>query len=123
MSKPPPPGVYVPVPTFFVSRKAPNYCAATPPLDLETQTIHALYLANSGIKGLVMLGSTGEAVAVTNDERYTLLKHIRSELDKAGFRDYPIIAGTTAQGIRSWYTAIADSSPMPIMMSEPHLPS
>ena len=148
---PPPSGIYVPVPTFFVSRKASNYSPEAPPLDLETQAKHAIHLARSGIRGLVILGSTGEAVAVTSNERSQLLRHVRTELDKANFKDYPLIAGTYTQGIedtlqqlqiskeasaqfglvlapgyfatalnqegiKDWYTAVADRSPIPIMM-------
>jgi 2-keto-3-deoxy-L-rhamnonate aldolase len=148
---PPPTGVYVPVPTFFVSRKDPRYSAAAAPLDLETQAKHSIYLAKCGIRGLVILGSTGEAVALTNEERSLVLSHVQEELEKAGFKNYPIIAGTatqsiadtiqqlkdatqagaqwglclapgyfagqvTQEGIQAWYTAIADLSPIPIMM-------
>lgn len=148
---PPPTGVYVPVPTFFVSRKDPRYSAAAAPLDLDTQAKHSIHLAKCGIRGLVILGSTGEAVALTNEERSLVLSHVREELEKAGFKNYPIIAGTatqsiadtiqqledakqagaqwglclapgyfagqvTQEGIQAWYTAIADSSPIPIMM-------
>lgn len=150
-AKPPPPGVYVPVPTFFVSRNDPNYSSAAPPLDLETQAKHAIHLAKCGIRGLVVLGSTGEAVALTSKERSQLLRHVRAELEKANFKDYPIIVGTYTQGIedtisqledagaagaqyglvlapgyfamalnqdglKDWYTAIAERSPIPIMM-------
>ncbi|KAL8948810.1 MAG: hypothetical protein Q9222_005039, partial [Ikaeria aurantiellina] len=96
MASPPPPGIYVPVPTFF-SKPTPS--DITPPLDLETQTKHALHLAKSGIKGLVLLGSTGEAIALTNSERKSLISHVRQEMDKANYKDYPLIAGTATQGI------------------------
>lgn len=42
MASPPPAGMYVPVPTFFASKKAANYDATTPPLDIETQAAHAV---------------------------------------------------------------------------------
>ncbi|PQE30350.1 dihydrodipicolinate synthase protein [Rutstroemia sp. NJR-2017a WRK4] len=99
MSSPPPPGVYVPVPTFFHPRSSPSYSASASPLDIPTQASHSLHLARAGIKGLVVLGSTGEAVHLSNAERYELLNGIREALDKEGFKDYPIIAGTAAQGI------------------------
>jgi 2-keto-3-deoxy-L-rhamnonate aldolase len=148
---PPPPGVYVPVPTFFVSRSDPQYNAAAAPLDLKTQAKHSIHLAKCGIRGLVILGSTGEAVALTNPERSLLLSSVRKELEVAGFMDYPIIAGTatqsiaetvqqlveaketgaqwglclapgyfagavTQEGLIRWYSAVADQSPIPIMM-------
>ncbi len=151
MANPPPSGVYAPVVTFFVPKSASNYSANVPPLDLETQAKHSIHLAKCGLRGLVVLGSTGEAVAIDNAERITLLKHIRQELEKAGYHDYPLIAGTatqsiedtliqlrdakdcgcqwglvlapgyfapavTQEGLIAWYTAIADRSPIPIMM-------
>lgn len=147
----PPPGVYVPVPTFFASKKSPNYNAVASPLDLETQAKHSLHLARSGITGLVVLGSTGEAVHLSNKERFEVLSAVRKAYDDAGFKDYPIMAGTAAQnieevveqlksakeagsqwglclvpgyfsaattqaGIISWFKAVADQSPIPIMM-------
>lgn len=151
MATPPPPGVYVPVPTFFVPRNASNYTPEAPPLDLETQTEHAIHLAKCGIRGLVILGSTGEAIAITNKERSKLLRHLRQQLENANYKDYPIIAGTATQGIedtvqqlndakdagaqwglvlapsyfatavtqdglKDWYIAVAERSPLPIMV-------
>lgn len=151
MATPPPAGVYVPVPTFFVSRKAANYNPVAAPLDLATQATHSIHLAKSGIRGLVILGSTGEAVHLTNKERFEVLSSVRKELENAGFKDYPIIAGTAAQniegvvdqlksakvagsqwglclvpgyfagastqdGIIQWFMAVANQSPIPIMM-------
>jgi len=151
MASPPPPGVYVPVPTFFVSRKAANYNPIAAPLDLEAQAAHSIHLAKSGITGLVVLGSTGEAIHLSNKERFEVLSGIRKAYDNAGFKDYPIIAGTAAQnieeivdqlksakeagsqwglclvpgyfagastqdGIIQWFIAVADQSPIPIMV-------
>ncbi|KAI1270519.1 dihydrodipicolinate synthase [Xylariaceae sp. FL1019] len=148
---PPPPGIYVPVPTFFVSKKAANYSATAAPLDIETQIAHSLYLAKEGIKGLVILGSTGEAVHLTNKERFEVLSSVRQAFEKEGIKDYPIIAGTatqnieetveqlksakeagsqwgmvlvpgyfaaanTQEGIIQWFTAVADQSPIPVMI-------
>jgi 2-keto-3-deoxy-L-rhamnonate aldolase len=151
IASPPPAGVYVPVPTFFVSRTAKNYNTVAPPLDLETQAKHSLHLARSGITGLVVLGSTGEAIHLSNKERFEVLSGIRKAFDDGGFKEYPLIAGTAAQnieevveqlksakeagcqwglclvpgyfagastqqGIIQWFTAVADQSPIPIMM-------
>jgi 2-keto-3-deoxy-L-rhamnonate aldolase len=151
IASPPPAGVYVPVPTFFVSRTAKNYNTVAAPLDLETQAKHSLHLAKSGITGLVVLGSTGEAVHLSNKERFEVLGAVRKAFDEGGFKEYPLIAGTAAQnieevvdqlknakeagcqwglclvpgyfagastqqGIIQWFTAVADQSPIPIMM-------
>lgn len=151
MASAPPAGIYVPVPTFFVSKKAPTYNAIAAPCDMETQAAHSVYLAKAGIRGLVVLGSTGEAIHLSNRERSEVLSGIRQTYDTAGFPDYPIIAGTatqnieetveqlkkaqeagaqwglclapgyfagasTQEGIIQWFTAVADQSPIPIMM-------
>ncbi|KAI1496400.1 hypothetical protein F5X99DRAFT_400544 [Biscogniauxia marginata] len=151
MGSPPPLGMYVPVPTFFVGKNASNYNPITAPVDIDTQVAYSLYLAKSGITGLVLFGSTGEAIHVTNDERVKVISATRKALDEAGFKDYPLTAGTVTQifeetiaqlesakdagaqwgvclvpgyfaaatsqeGIIEWFTAIADSSPLPIMI-------
>ena len=148
---PPPQGIYVPVPTFFAKEGSSNYDPVSPPLDLETQSEHSLFLARGGIKGLVILGSTGEAIFIRNSERKTLIQSQRKTLDDAGFQDRPIIAGTATQniddtvemikeskeagavyamvlspgyfapatsqpGLQKWFEAVADRSPLPILM-------
>ena len=109
MSSPPPPGIYVPVPTFFVSRKASNYSPEAVPLGLVTQAKHAINLAKRSIRGLVVLSSTDEAIAITNKEGSEVLKHVRKELDNEGYRDYPIIAGTATQGIEDTVQQLKDA--------------
>ena len=151
MSSPPPAGIYVPVPTFFVRKSDTNYNPTTPPIDIQTQVAHSLYLARSGIRGLVVLGSTGEAIHLTNSERNAIVSGVRKGFDDAGFKDYPLIAGTAAQsideviaqlhdaknagaqwglclapgyfasaasqeGIEAWFKAVADASPISIMV-------
>lgn len=63
------------------------------------QAQHAIHLAQSGITGLVVLGSTGEAIHLSAAERFSVISGIRSALDGAGFEAYPLIGGTTAQGV------------------------
>ncbi|RYP09889.1 hypothetical protein DL764_001023 [Monosporascus ibericus] len=151
MASPPPKGIHVPVPTFFVGKHAATYNEIAAPLDVETQIKHSLYLARAGIKGLVILGSTGEAIHLTNKERFEVLSGVRQAFKTEGFKDYPIIAGTatqnieetvqqlkeakeagaqwglvlvpgyfagasTQEGIIKWFTAVADQSPIPIMI-------
>lgn len=148
-ASPPPAGIYVPVPTFFAS--APTPSSPTPPTDLPTQLQHGLHLARNGIRGLVLLGSTGETISLSIAERSELLAYMREGFAKADFKNYPLIAGTTGQGvdevltelksakdagagwgmvlapgyfaagggavgIQQWYEAVADKSPIPIMM-------
>ncbi|KAI1112319.1 dihydrodipicolinate synthase [Nemania sp. NC0429] len=151
MAAVPPPGIYVPVPTFFVGKQAATYNAEAAPLDVDTQVAHSLYLARSGIRGLVVLGSTGEAVHVTDAERFEVLSRVRRAFEENGFPGYPILAGTATQGIEEtlaqlraardagaqwgmclapgyfagastqegiirWFTAVADRSPIPVLI-------
>jgi len=110
-ASPPPPGIYVPVPTFFAKEgtTAYNQNSTTPSLDLETQTEHSLFLVRGGIKGLVILGSTGEAIFIRKKERTELIASQRKALDEAGYKDRPIIAGTAGQQIDDTLELIQES--------------
>jgi 2-keto-3-deoxy-L-rhamnonate aldolase len=155
----PPPGIYVPVPTFFQPDTAAfpesSFKLATAPLDIQTQIQHSLHLARSGIRGLVLLGSTGEAVHLTRSERSEIITSVRKALSENGFQNYPLVAGTATNsivetvellqdakndgadygmvlapnyfagalnhktgldGIEAWFKAVADASPIPIMV-------
>lgn len=107
-STPPPVGIYTPVVTFFAKEGSANYDSVSPALDLETQSKHTLFLARGGIKGLVILGSSGEAIFVRQRERHALIKSQRKTLDDAGFKDRPIIAGTATQNIDDTVEMIKD---------------
>jgi 2-keto-3-deoxy-L-rhamnonate aldolase len=146
----PPPGVFVPVPTFFRSAADSND-AVEPEVDIETQVAHSVFLAKSGITGLTILGSTGEAIHLSRNERRDLVAGVRAGLQHAGFENYPIMAGVLANSIGEtlewlqdyaaagaqwglvlapgyfgkavnqrnlidWFTAVADRSPLPILM-------
>lgn len=97
------------MPTFFAKEGSANYDAVSPPLDLDTQSAHSLFLVKGGVKGLVILGSTGEAIFVRNSERHALIKSQRKTLDDAGYKDRPIIAGTATQNIDDTVDMIKDS--------------
>lgn len=57
-----PGGIYVPVVTFFEATRAQA-------LDLATHKAHITRLANAGVAGIVVMGSTGEAVTLSREER------------------------------------------------------
>ena len=90
---PPPPGVFVPVPTFFHPAAASTSAELQARLDMPSQVKHSIFLAERGITGLVLLGSTGEAVHLSRAERRDLLAGVRKGLGEAGFSEYPIMAG------------------------------
>ncbi|KAA8646299.1 hypothetical protein EYZ11_004413 [Aspergillus tanneri] len=86
------PGVYAPTMTFF----HPD----TEELDTATIRRHAVRLAKAGLVGLCTMGSNGEAVHLTREERKTVIRETRSALDEAGFQNVPIITGASEQSIR-----------------------
>lgn len=63
-------GIYTPLPTFF----SPDGL-----LDMETQLNHFKYIETSGVSGVLVGGSTGEAVHLSPQERYTLVQSIASK--------------------------------------------
>ncbi|EWZ31366.1 hypothetical protein FOCG_08473 [Fusarium oxysporum f. sp. radicis-lycopersici 26381] len=96
-SRVPPDGVFVPVPTFFKDKpQAPDL---QPAVDVATQASHSVYLAESGITGLVLMGSTGEAIHMSSAERVDLISGVRKALDEAGYKDYSIMAGVLANSV------------------------
>ncbi|KAF2478203.1 aldolase [Lindgomyces ingoldianus] len=93
----PPTGVFVPVPTFFKPASATN--TLQPVIDVETQVTHSIHLAKNGIRGLVLLGSTGEAIHMSRQERFDMVSGVRKGLNDAGFPDYPIMAGVLINSV------------------------
>ena len=86
------PGIYVPTVAFF---KEPSE-----DLDLDTIASHAVRLANAGVAGITTQGSNGEAVHLSHGERKSVTETTRTALDRAGFRNLPIIVGCGAQSVR-----------------------
>ncbi|AOA64552.1 Putative dihydrodipicolinate synthetase [Komagataella phaffii CBS 7435] len=74
-------GVYSPLPTFFKND-------AKKSLDLEAQVAHARHLYDSGIKGILVGGSIGEAIHLTEEERLTLIRTLHKAVP-----EFTIIAG------------------------------
>lgn len=87
------PGVYAPILTIFRGDSED--------LDIESQTKHAVRLAETGLSGLVVHGSNGEAVHLSASERTEVISSIRAALDAKGFSQLPLIAGCSAQGVRT----------------------
>ena len=89
-----PGGIYAPIPTPFTEQEE---------LNLDSLVKHALRLARAGV-GLVISGSTGEAVALTNAERSLTIKSIRDALQTNGLTKIPIIAGTGTGSLKETIT-------------------
>lgn len=72
----------------------------TEELDIPVIKQHAVRLAKAGLVGLVTMGSNGEAVHMTRDEKTAVTKATREALDEAGFTDIPVIVGCSENSIR-----------------------
>ncbi len=77
-----PGGIYPPLPTFFDANEE---------LDLITLRRHVERLQETGIAGYVLMGSNGEAVHLTSDERATLIATVREIIGDDN--STPLIAG------------------------------
>ncbi|THW02614.1 aldolase [Aureobasidium pullulans] len=124
MASPPPPGIWSPAVTF--------YNPATGQLDLESQEKYNYYLSKSGLSGLVILGTNGEAFLLTREERARLISNAR----KAVGPDFPLMASvsafstiqvleyiddaykaaTTPAVISDFFAWVAEKSPLPIII-------
>lgn len=89
-------GVYVPAVTLFDDSDK---------LCLEDQAKYYAYLASTGLKGLVILGTNAETFLLTRDERATLLKLARQSVPQG----YPIIAGVGGHSTAQVLEYIADA--------------
>lgn len=90
-------GVYVPAVTLF----DPD----TDRLCLEEQAKYYTYLASTGLRGLVILGTNAETFLLTRDERATLLKLAKQSVPQG----YPIIAGVGGHSTAQVLEYIADA--------------
>ncbi|KID86870.1 L-threo-3-deoxy-hexulosonate aldolase [Metarhizium guizhouense ARSEF 977] len=87
-----PVGIYAPTMTFFDPE--------TEDVDIPTIKKHAQRLIRDGLVGLVTMGSNGEAVHCTREEKLAVTKATREALDEAGFTATPIILGATEGSVR-----------------------
>ena len=84
-------GIYAPAMTFFT---------ASEDIDIPTIKFHAVRLAKAGLAGLVTMGSNGEGVHCSRDEKCAVTRATRSALDEAGFGHVPVIIGATEGSVR-----------------------
>jgi dihydrodipicolinate synthase/N-acetylneuraminate lyase len=84
-------GIFVPVPTFFKENEE---------LDLEAFDKHIEYLSKSGIAGVVVLGSMGEAVNLCEEERTLVIEQASKSMKKHN-PELKLIAGASAQSAKT----------------------
>ncbi|WRT63967.1 uncharacterized protein IL334_000894 [Kwoniella shivajii] len=98
-----PPGIYCPTISFFLPTQEQE-------LDIDLHIKHMEFLARSGIAGVVVQGSTAEAVALDHEERKTLISTAKQAFRSVG-NNGPIIAGTVgAQSSREALKLCKDAS-------------
>ncbi len=83
------PGIYPPLPTFFNESDE---------LDLHTLQRHMHHLRDSGIAGYVLLGSNGEAVHGTSEERIQMVQAAHEVVERDRM---PLIVGCGEQSTRT----------------------
>jgi len=79
------PGIYAPVPTFFLPESED--------LDIPSFEKHVTRIAGAGAAPVVA-GTMGEAIHLSHVERTELIQAARRALDTAGLATVPVIAGT-----------------------------
>jgi 4-hydroxy-2-oxoglutarate aldolase len=87
-SRVPPSGVWAPAVTLFDKE--------TDTLDLPNQKKYFKYLSETGLAGLVILGTNAEAFLVTREERYQLIAAAREAVGPS----FPLMAGVGAHSTR-----------------------
>ncbi|KAI6165538.1 aldolase [Pisolithus thermaeus] len=99
-SKPPPPGIYAPTVLFFSENED---------FDVPAIKEHVLRLAQAGLTGIVVQGSTGEAQHLSHEERKLAITLTRETLDENGYENVVIIAGCGAPSARESKKLCADA--------------
>jgi len=87
------PGIHVPVPTFFEDTPEQE-------IDYALQNKHDEFMIESGLPGIVLAGSTGEAVTLSTDEKVKLVKETKALAQKLGRPDFQVTLGCSGQSTR-----------------------
>ncbi|KAK7722562.1 hypothetical protein SLS64_001099 [Diaporthe eres] len=88
-----PPGIHAPSLTWFKND-------ANQELDWDLQKKHIEFLISSGLDGVVIAGTNGESVVLTQEEKARLVKLTREVATALGRPDLPITLGTSGQSTR-----------------------
>ncbi|KAF8705185.1 Dihydrodipicolinate synthetase, partial [Rhizoctonia solani] len=83
-------GIYSPTVVFFKDTPKQE-------LDIPTTAAHFEWQAKSGIKGIVVMGTTGEAVALSREERNQITATAREVVDKINPSGLVIVGTVGAQ--------------------------
>lgn len=86
----PPRGVFCPVVSLYTTD-------AQQDIDYAASYKYFSYLIRAGCHGLVLAGSTAEAVLLSPSEKQELLRTARRAATDLGISDYPLVAGISGQ--------------------------
>lgn len=92
--KPFPPGIHVPTLTWFKDSAAQE-------IDWDLQQQHLEFLIRSGLDGVVIAGTNGEAVTLDADEKARLVRLTRETAARLGRPDLVVAMGTSGQTTRA----------------------
>ncbi|KAK1243134.1 hypothetical protein MKX07_003762 [Trichoderma sp. CBMAI-0711] len=92
-ARPFPPGIHVPSLTWFTNDDSQE-------IDWDLQERHLGFVIRSGLHGIVIAGTNGEAVTLTQDEKLKLIKMTRRVATEVGRPDVPITVGCSGQCTR-----------------------
>lgn len=87
------PGIHVPTPTFFQDTDEQE-------VDYPLQRRHHRFMIESGLAGVVIAGSTGEAVTLSKEEKVRLVIETRELAEELGRPDVQITLGISGQCTR-----------------------
>ncbi|KAG4411854.1 hypothetical protein IFR04_015017 [Cadophora malorum] len=92
-AKPLPSGVYCPVLSIYDTTPAQD-------IDLKGSYDYFSYLIRGGVTGLVLGGTTAEAVLLVPSEKQDLIQEARKAALDLGFPQYPLVAGISGHSTR-----------------------
>ena len=93
MSKPALEGIHVPSLTFFATSSKQE-------IDWDTQNKHLRFLIASGVHGIVLAGTNGEAITLSRTEKSELVRATREAARDLGVPNLPISLGTSGTSTR-----------------------
>lgn len=97
-----PKGIYTPVLSIYESTSAQD-------LDLESSYLYFSYLIRGGIQGLVLAGTTAEAVLLSASEKQDLTRVARKAALDLGFPSFPLVAGISGHSTRESISLAKDA--------------
>lgn len=84
-----PEGIYVPTLAFFNEDES---------VDIATTKKHAIRMAEAGVAGIVVHGSNGEAVHLSEEERFDIIKATNEALSN-DYKNLPVLVGCSAESV------------------------